>query len=260
MESEQLHEFGRMQNDITSKLRGHAFIDDLSARHVFQYLILPSFSPPIAWDVFRRGRRGYADECILIRTSWRSDLDLDKLQTPVERLRHPYPLMPSIELHELQAPSAELERLARELTGLELPIGIPPSLVCIADGVGYEVAIEQPPHHISLVPRCRLSWCCDPPREWANLGEWVKSAEGIFEAAWAERGEAMPTPLRIKAIDDAAVRHQATQLFRAGHFGRVVGLLMEVRSRETLTQAESKMLELALKRTGAPPTNESGTM
>jgi hypothetical protein len=72
----------------------------------------------------------------------------------------------------------------------------------------------------------------------------------VFESAWAARGDAAPTPLRIKAIDDAAARHEAQRSFHAGQYGRAAELLAEVDTREQLTPAETKMLELALKRAG----------
>ena len=251
MEQEQVAEYGRLQDDTISKLRHHAFVDDQNARHVFQYLVLPSFSPPIAWDVFRRRRRGHEDDYVLVRSSWRSDLDLEKLRTPVERLRHPYPLGPTVDVHQLAAASDDLARLAAELAALEVPIGAPRQVAGL-DGVTYEVAIEQPPHHIALAAKCRLSWWFEPPRQWAALAAWVGRAEAVFEFAWAARGAAAPTPLRVKAIDDAVARHEAQRLFHAGDYWAAAELLAEVGSREKLTAAEAKMLELALKRATAP--------
>ena len=249
MEQEQIREYGRLQNDIIAKLRHHAFVDGLQARHVFQYLILPSFTPPISWDVFRRPRRGHEHNFVLVRSSWRSDLDLEKLRSPVERLRHRYPLVPSVEVHQLDAASAELASLAAELAALALPIGAPPSVGGI-DGVTYEVAIQQPRHNIALTAKCRLSWWEEPPVEWERLAAWVKRAQAVFEAAWAARGDAAPTPLRITAIDDAAARHEAQRLFHAGQYGRAAEVLAEVGTREKLTPAEAKRLEMALERAG----------
>jgi hypothetical protein len=249
VEQEHVLEYGRLHKDVVVKLRHHAFVDGLEAGHVFQYLILPSFTPPISWDVFRRRRRGHEDDFVLVRSTWRSDLDLEKLRSPVERLRHPYPLIPSVELHQLNATSSEVAQLAAELAALRLPIGAPPSVGGI-DGVTYEVAIEQPPHHIALTAKCRLTWWHRPPVEWDGLAAWVKRAEAVFESAWVARGTAAPTPLRIKAIDDAAARHEAQRLFHAGQYGRAAEVFAEVGTREKLSPAEAKMLELSLKRAG----------
>jgi hypothetical protein len=249
VEQEQVREYGRLQDDTIAKLRHHAFVDGLDAHHAFQYLILPSFTPPISWDVFRRRRRDHEDDFVLVRSAWRSDLDLEKLRSPVERLRHPYPLIPSVEVHQLNAASGGLAQLAAELAELRLPIGAPSSVGGL-DGVTYEVAIEQPPHSIALTAKCRLSWWHRPPVEWEGLVAWLLRAEAVFECAWAARGTAAPQPLRIKAIDDAAARHEAQRLFHAGQYSRVAEVLAEVGTREKLTPAEAKMLELALKRAG----------
>jgi hypothetical protein len=250
VEQEQIQEYARLQDEIVVKLRHHAFVDSLNAQHVFQYLILPSFTPPIAWDVFRRRRAGHQDDFVLVRSTWRSDLDLQKLRSPVERVSHPYPLIPSLEVHQLCAPSSELSRLAAELAALKFPIGAVPSVGGI-DGVTYEVAIEQPPHDIPLAAKCRLSWWCEPPVEWEGLAAWVRRAAVLFDSAWDARGTASPTPLQIKALDDAAARQDAQRLFHVGEYGRAAELLAEVARREKLTRAEEKMLELALKRAGS---------
>jgi hypothetical protein len=274
MEQEQIREYGCLQDEIIVKLRSHGFVDGLGASHVFQYLILPSFTPPISWDVFRRPRKGYEnavvpvaseqdvdgvveapprrgheDDFVLVRSAWRSDLDLEKLRSPVERLRHPYPLVPSIEVHQLSAPSDELAQLAAKLAAIRLPIGASPSVYGI-DGVTYEVAIEQPLYGIPLSAKCRLSWWHEIPAAWGELQAWVEGARAVFESAWAGRGAPAPIPLRIKAIDDAAARVEAQQLFYAGQYGRVAELLAEVGTREKLKPAEVKMLEMALKRAG----------
>jgi hypothetical protein len=246
MELERVHEYGRLRDDIVRKLRHCAFVEE--GRHVFQYLILPSFTPPISWDVFRQRRRDHEDDFVLVRSAWRSDLDQERLRSPVERLRHPYPLVPTIEVHLLKAPSNDLATLASEVNALSLPIGAPPRVGGV-DGVTYEVAIEAAPFCF-FAAKCRLSWWHKPPAEWHELAAWLHRAEAVFGAAWEGQGDAAPTPLRIKAIDDAAARHEAQRLFHAGHYGRVAEVLAEVATREKLTAAESKMLELALKRAG----------
>jgi len=251
LDREQVGEFGRLWDDIVPKLRHHAFVDGLAAGHVFQYLVLPSFTPPVAWDVFGRRRRGHEDDLVLVRSSWRSDLDLEKLRSPVERLAHPYPLVPTVEVHRLSAAPGELERLAGELAALRLVIGAPAGIFGV-DGVNYEVALHQSPHHSAMAAACRLSWWERTPAGWEELAAWVRRAEAVFESAWAARGPAAPAPLRIQAIDDAAARHEARGLFHAGQYGRAAELLAEVATREALTPAEARMLELALKRAGGP--------
>jgi hypothetical protein len=249
LEAEQLIEYGTMTEGVYAKLRAHAYVDDRYAQHVFQYLVLPSFSAPVAWDVLKRRRAGYEDDYVLVRTTWDSHADRNKLSTPVERLRHPDPLVPTIEVHQLAAASDALRELALGLESIEVHIG---SLgVGGVDGTTYEIAIGQPPHHIPFAAKCRLSFWHEPPAGWRGLGAWVSRAERVFVEAWSTPGSAGRVPLPIRAIDDGAARQEAQRAFHAGSYPRAAELLADVASRERLTQAEAKMLELALKRTGS---------
>ena len=71
MEQDEIVQYHRLERGVIGRLRNHAFVDDTYAGHVFQYLVLPSFTPPIAWDVFSRARRGHEDDLVLVRSSWR---------------------------------------------------------------------------------------------------------------------------------------------------------------------------------------------
>lgn len=144
-------------------------------------LVLPAFTPTIAWDVFRRPRLGHSDDFILVRTTWRSDLDSEKVRTPVERLRHSRPLQPTIELNLLSVPSAELEQLSKELAELKLPIGAASHSYGI-DGTFYEIAIDQSSVYSSSA-KCRLSWWHTPPAQWpgvysADVGSEFRKSRG----------------------------------------------------------------------------------
>jgi hypothetical protein len=243
MDPEQVREYGSLEDAVTRKLRHHVYIDDSHLHHVFQYLILPSFEPSIAWDVFRQWSQELPDKHVLIRTCWRSDLDQEKLRTPVERTRHPYPLTPTIEVHELMASSGELEQLAHHLEELELPIGATRGVIG-CDGVTFEVAIETN----ARSARCRLSWWCEPPEAWRGLRGWISRAEDVFETAWLARTNASERRLQVVTVNDEAARVEARRLFREGHYGRVTELLVEIAARAPLSPAETKMLEMSLQR------------
>jgi hypothetical protein len=247
VDPEQVREYGALSDAVTQKLRHHAYVDDQHLRHVLQYLILPSFTPPIAWDVFRQGSQELPGKHVLIRSCWQSDLDHEKLRTPPERARHPYPLAPTMEVHELTASSAELEQLAHDLEALELRIGAT-SRVFGCDGVTFEVAIDQPPETIAESARCRLSWWSEPPEAWRGLREWVGRAEDVFERAWLARTNASERQRQVVTVNDGAAREEARRLFREGHYGRVTELLVEIASRATLSPAQTKMLEMSLQR------------
>jgi hypothetical protein len=248
LEPEQLIEFGTLAEDVFARLRTHTFVDDRYVGHVFQFLVLPSFDVPVAWDVFKRRREGYQDDHVLVRTAWDRGTDRMKLSTPEERLRHPYPLVPTIEVHQLAAPSDILRELAVEVARLEIKIGSRANYGL--DGTTYEVAFEQPPRHIPFAAKCRLSYWEEPPAGWKGLSAWVLRAQRTFAEAWSAHGPASRIPLPIRAIDDGAARQEAQRAFHSGSYARAAELLAGVASRERLTLAEAKMLEMALKRMG----------
>src|SRR5689334_10742686 len=68
-----------------------------SYRHVFSFWRMPSFSPSFRWSVYSptgvaQSHKPFAS-CIV----WRSDVDCEKFRSPVERVRYPKELAPTIE-------------------------------------------------------------------------------------------------------------------------------------------------------------------
>lgn len=248
---EQSDEYSRLRSEVTAKLRCHAYIDDRSAGHVFQYLVLPSFEPCVAWDVFHQRSEGHPDQYILLRSLWRADLDEEKIDSPAERLRHPYPLVPTVVIHELPVPSEELERLANELAAVQISVGGIRTSFSL-DGTDFEVAVEQPSRSSGSAAKSRFHWHNRPPTEWSALGAWAKRAESVFESAGSAGGNAKAIPVHIPVIDDAAARHEAQRAFHSGLYGRAAELLADIGTREKLTAADEKMLDIALRRAGAP--------
>src|SRR4051794_35093612 len=93
-----------------------------SYRHVFSLWVTPSFAPAYRCTVyaplaFAKGKQPFA-----AFTIWRSDLDSDKLRTPVERLRHPKDLSPTVEDDTLCLADADLEDLQQRIRGISVPL------------------------------------------------------------------------------------------------------------------------------------------
>lgn len=152
--------YSLLQVEVLLKLRCHRYIDgQIKGMHVFQYLILPSFEPLQAYDVFERG-----GTMSLYKTTWRSDVDSKKWIVPAEQLQQPQPLQPTISVQSLGVCAGALSELSRELCALKLPIG-PPAAHFGCDGTSYEIAIGQ----FAMSARCRLSWWMPPPGEWDEL-------------------------------------------------------------------------------------------
>lgn len=195
MEQEQADEICQLRDAILANLRHHSFID--GGQHVFQYLVIPSFSPTVSFDVFKRCMNASNNDFVLTKTVWRSDLDLAKLSSPVERLRHPRPLQPTIEIHVLSVPSETLENLFKELSNLKQSVATCQSQL-VLDGVGYEIALEQTVKS-GMSSNDRLSWNEPPPSEWQDIPSWAKKAEAIFDMAQHTKAA---IPFRIMPLDN----------------------------------------------------------
>lgn len=178
MEREQIDEFDKLRDVTIEKLRRHLFVE--ARNHVFQLLELPAFEPSVAWDVFRQLNPGNEDELVLTGTVWRTDKDLEKLRSPIERVRHPHPSKPTIELFIVSVSSAELSQLHQELVRLRLQLCVGSSSGL--EGSFYEIALNQSSAP-SRSATCRFSWWNDLPIEWQDLSGWLDGAQAIFETS-----------------------------------------------------------------------------
>lgn len=235
MEVGQISVYALLQVEVLHKLRCHRYVD--GGMHVFQYLILPSFEPLHAYDVFERG-----GTMSLYRTTWRSDLDSQKWSTPAEQFQHPQSLEPTISVQSLCVSTEALSKLSRDLCALQLPIGAPAAhFGC--DGTSYEIAIGQ----FDISARCRLSWWMSPPREWDELRQWISKAEDLFEKAQSTLEIAPNTkPL----LSDAEIQEAARGSFYRKQYALTEKLIAEIQQRRTLSSSERKMLEICRKQLG----------
>ncbi len=137
-------------------------------------LIAPSFddwSAYVLWEV-----RG---EWRLRRRIWRYLVDAEKLRTPVERLRHPRPLLPTIETREIAYGASEAEAAFERLASLRLRVLPEGGGGHVLDGTDHEVALEDG------AASMRLRW--NPiPAAWAPLAESVEANVAAFDAALAD--------------------------------------------------------------------------
>lgn len=249
MDSESAFQFHLLERDAINRLRAHAFIDDRNAHHVFQYFVVPSFTPAVSWDVFQRRRIGAENEYVLYRSCWRRDVDLEKFCAPSDQMRSLYPASPTIDVHRIGIDSPQLEAVGMALRVIAIPIGARDPFGGV-DGVTYEVALEQPPHYFASPAKCRVSWWHEPPAEWQSLHDWSREVGRTFESFWAAHPELCVPETSIAVIDDAKSRAEAQQHFHKKNYARAAEILADVATRETLTAAERKMLEMAIGRMG----------
>jgi hypothetical protein len=89
-----------------------------SYRHVFSLWVTPSFAPTFRCTVYAPLPRAKEKRPFASFTIWRSDLDSEKVRTPVDRLRHLKELVPTIEDDTVWLTDADVEDFQRRLRGI----------------------------------------------------------------------------------------------------------------------------------------------
>ena len=128
-----------------------------SYRHVFSLCVTPSFTPAYRCTVyaplpFAKGAQPFASFTI-----WRSDLDHDRLRTPVERLRHPKDLSPTIVEDTLGLTDADVEGFQQRMRGISVPLYLGPATFVGCDGTAFEFRCDEMFYGASL-----HWWECEP--------------------------------------------------------------------------------------------------
>lgn len=174
MDQEHLEEWASLRNTAIQRLReGAARPAGRRACCVeVRYLILPSFDPSQSYEVWCRSTRSAPPEFIAAETTWRSDLDMAKFQSPVERLRHPRHLEPTIAHRTGTIYRAGIESVIANLKSLKVAVE-PGAAHFGLDGVTYELQVWE-----SSFTRSSFTWWFGPPEPWKELaavGEQVRA-------------------------------------------------------------------------------------
>ena len=157
MEAEQMTEFVLVRNRAVAHFRecGHIRISKHSPQA--QFLILPSFTDSIAVDIVRTD-----DDLAAYVTFWRQTSDIEAFATPVERLKHPTPFIPSYDSSKLDISPDSLDSLMLQLSNTHVSLSDTTNSVSL-DGTAYELSIGTGSSGI------RLRWQNRLPAEWSPI-------------------------------------------------------------------------------------------
>jgi hypothetical protein len=138
-----------------------------SYRHVFSLWTLPSFSPSSRCTVYapvpsKRDRQPFASYNI-----WRSDVDRAKLSSPIERLKHPTDLSPTIQNQTLWLKAGDVEQIERRIQGISIPLFLERVDVPGLDGTSFEFRYD------ALFFGASLRWWEGQPEAWRPFTEVV---------------------------------------------------------------------------------------
>ena len=181
-------EFVLLSKEAKQRLRNVAASG--SYRNVFSVWVMPSFSPSFRYTLysptpFAKKCKSFADYYV-----WRSDLDLEKFVSPIDRLKHPTNLSPTIENDSVELTGQEIEEIEQRLRGISIPV-VPGNLSMIGlDGTCFELNYNNPLWGFSL------RWWEDHPQEWHPFTETVKTIVSELENRRKEKaGKAGEPPI-----------------------------------------------------------------
>ena len=157
MDGEQQAELGRLETSAMSRLRDGDWKLRLG--------MYPAFE-----DCVMLGSRFQGSDWTVVERVWRRVEDSEKFRSPVERLRHPRVLQPTIRERSVGCTRSFAAALLSQLEDLQVPV-LPPSRVIGTDGIEFELFGSVGFHC------AHFRWWQDRPAEWMPLMNW-------FESAW----------------------------------------------------------------------------
>lgn len=175
-----MDDFAAVREAVYDGLRLGKYIDRHRSVPVCQYLGVPAFDNPFSWDLVQIVSRRAAAQTRLYRACWRMDLDVRAMGSPVERMKHPRPFRPTVEVGWAPVGLAGVEALVARFRSIRVPLAVArPHFGC--DGVSIELSVGD------LFCNARIGWWCDIPDEWQELRPVVAEMESLSERAWAAR-------------------------------------------------------------------------
>ncbi|MFO0815823.1 MAG: hypothetical protein U0796_21610 [Gemmatales bacterium] len=176
MDREQQAEFLRVRQIAIRRLRQVKLKSSRLASHICKYVELPSFGNAIAWDVLSMLTRE-GKSLRLYRTCWRYDQDSEAFRSPIIRLKHPKPYLPTLESGWVELRSSELHGILELLTGTRVPMYCDNHHVGF-DGTSFELTMGD------AFCFTTIHWWSRLPKEWLPLESAVKKLIRMFEEAW----------------------------------------------------------------------------
>ncbi len=176
MDPEHFNEFNEVRHAVYDGLRSGFYVGRDNGLPVCRLLVPPSFGNAVGWDVLTKPIRRKPAQPRLFRSCWRMDLDGTALGSPVERLRHPRPYRPTVEVDSAPIDGAKIEELIRRLRNIQVPLVVAEAPFGL-DGTRYELELGS-------LARARLAWWVRLPKEWEALGPVIEEMTELFESSW----------------------------------------------------------------------------
>ncbi|GMU39097.1 MAG: hypothetical protein AMXMBFR22_32880 [Phycisphaerae bacterium] len=143
------------------------------ATRLFQIAVLPSFEVAASWDVFAK-HDARSESYFVVRTIWDLPTDAAKLESPLERLRHPTELAPTIHTSSVAASAEQVAAWQAQIAAASVP-PMPSDVPIGTDGVTYRLATG------SFFSNAVFEWWEEGPPSWAPLVTAVREVMKALE-------------------------------------------------------------------------------
>lgn len=162
MEQEHHNEWYGLSLRAYDALRKGSGLEGVGIGRILQVVEKPSFKPALSWEIFEQNSRSESATHFAVRLRWRSDLDSKKFQNPVESLKHPRTLDPTIETHRVELNARLAAEACLKLSQIAVPAYAKAETIG-CDGTSYEFAFgddflgarfswwEKPSGHMKLL-------------------------------------------------------------------------------------------------------------
>lgn len=137
--------------------------------HVIEHA---SFTDCLSYQLTRSVRDDAAPAIAHVLT-WRQQDDSAKLETPVTRLRHERPLVPTIDAERVVLPLSDAKALLDALAQVSIP-PVPADARLGADGTSYELSVG------GFFVSSRFTWWESAPRGWEPLETFVRDLRALI--------------------------------------------------------------------------------
>jgi hypothetical protein len=143
-----------------------------SYQHVFSIWTWPTFGPSVRWTVYSPRPQARGKSAFASYTLWRSDLDLEKFRSPVERLRYPGDLAPTIRDESVWLTANDVEGFVQFIRGISIPIFPENPSTFGLDGCRFEFRFAQ------MLFGGSSHWWENYPQEWRPFTEAIMKIIG----------------------------------------------------------------------------------
>ena len=160
-------EWGIVRDRAVAHLRQCEHINIAKHRPQTQFLILPSFTDSIAVDIVQS-----AAQLAAYVTHWRQTTDIEAFATPVDRLKHPTPFIPTFDSTRVGISSDQLDSLLTDLTTTQINLSPTTNSISL-DGTSYE--LNSGTGYTGI----RLRWHNQLPKDWSVLSLVVDAFQAM---------------------------------------------------------------------------------